>query len=143
MRRIVFTGSLVVMLSACLLAACSSGPKEEVKLGGIALTDVFDGLVIRTDQMLKGLSQGGSTADARDEIISINDGYDDLIFHAWKLPPEGQTELAKRATRHLPTVERLVYMVEGSPLEATLLTDLEAMRDRVKILMVTPYKSPE
>jgi hypothetical protein len=127
----------------CLLAACSSGPGEEVKLGGISLIDVFDGLAIRTDQMLKGLSQGGSAADAQDEVRSINDGYDDLIFHAWKLPPDGQTELAKRATRQLPTVERLVYMVEGSPLEATLLADLEAMRDRVRILMVTPYKAPE
>jgi len=127
----------------CLLVGCSSGPGEEVKLGGISLIEVFDGLAIRTDQMLKGLSQGGSAADARDEIRSINDGYDDLIFHAWKLPPDGQTELAKRATRQLPTVERLVYMVEGSPLEATLLTDLEGMRARVGTLMVTPYKQPQ
>jgi predicted small secreted protein len=140
MRRVV---PAIFLACACLLAACSSGPKEEVQLGGISLLEVFDGLAIRTDQMLKGLSQGGSAADARSEIQSINDGYDDLIFHAWKLPPKGQSELAKRATRQLPTVERLVYMTEGSPLEATLLTDLEAMRDKVGTLMVTPYKQPE
>jgi hypothetical protein len=140
MRRLLPVCCLAVI---CLLAACSSGPKEEVQLGGISLIEVFDGLAIRTDQMLKGLSQGGSAADARDEIQSINDGYDDLIFHAWKLPPAGQTELAKRAARQLPTVERLVYMVEGSPLEAALLADLRTMRDRVETLMVTPYKEPE
>ena len=142
MRRTVSACSVVLAL-ALALTACSSGPKEEVQLGGISLLEVFDGLAIRTDQMLKGLSQGGSAANARSEIQSINDGYDDLIFHAWKLPPKGQTELAKRAARQLPTAERLVYMTEGSPLEATLLTDLEAMRNKVETLMVTPYKQPE
>lgn len=137
MRRAPVFCCLVVLT---MLAGCASAPKEEVKLGGIALTQVLDGLANRTDQMLKGLQQGGSAADAVDEARDINDGYDDLIYHAWKLPPDGQKELAKRAGRQLPTVDNLAYMLEGSQLEATLLPEIEAMADKVKVLMVTPYK---
>lgn len=136
MRRVRFACAV-----ACLLAAaCASPPREEVKLAGIALTEVLDGLATRTGQMLKGLQQGGSAATALDEARSINDGYDDLIYHAWKLPPDGQSELAKRAARQLPTVENLAYMLEGSPLEATLLPEIEAMADKIQLLMSTPYK---
>ena len=40
-------------------------------------------------------------------------------------------------------VERLGFAVEGTPLEATLLPELEAVADKVKVLMATPYKAPE
>ncbi len=137
MRRVPVFACLVAVI---LLAACASPPKEEVKLAGIATTEVLDGLATRTNQMLKGLQQGGSGADALEEARSINDGYDDLIYHAWKLPPEGQNELAKRAARQLPTVENLAFMLDGSQLEATLLPEIEAMAGKIQLLMSTPYK---
>ncbi|MBE0566186.1 MAG: hypothetical protein IH621_09530 [Krumholzibacteria bacterium] len=134
---------ICLLAAAALLAACASTPRHEVELGGIALTDVLDGLGVRTNQMLKNLQAGGSAADALQELRDINDGYDDLIFHAWKLSPVGQNELADRAGRQLPNVERLAFAVDGTPLEATLLPELEAMADKVKVLMATPYKAPE
>ena len=140
MRR---TLAVCLLAVAAVLAACASTPRQEVEVGGIALTEVLDGRAVRTNQTLKNLQAGGSAADALQELRSINDGYDDLIFHAWKLPPSGQKELADRAGRQLPDVERLAFAVDGTPLEATLLPELEAMADKVKVLMATPYKAPE
>jgi hypothetical protein len=40
-------------------------------------------------------------------------------------------------------VQSLLWSVDGSPLEATLRGPLEAMEDKIKVLMVTPYRQPE
>ncbi len=138
MRRIA-----AALIACALVAGCASTPNEEVQLGGISLVEVIDGLGNRTAQVLKNLRGGGSVERAAADLASINDGYDDLIFHAWKLSPDGQKELAKRAERHIPAVQDLIRAVDGSSLEAALLDPLEAMRTKVGILASTPYRQPE
>ena len=128
---------------AVTLAGCSSGPGEEVKLGGISLVEVIDGLGARTHQVLQGLRRGDSPETVAAELAAINTDYDDLIYHAWKLPDKGQQELAKRARQQQSTVRDLIWAVEGSPLQRTLNPALAEMLDKVEILMVTPYKKVE
>jgi uncharacterized protein (DUF433 family) len=137
------TTMILAALLLAGLAGCSSGPGEEVKLGGISLIEVIDGLGVRTQQVLQGLRRGQSPEAVAAEMQAINEGYDDLIFHAWKLPAKGQQELAKRARQQQSTVQDLIWAVEGSPLQRTLNPSLVDMLDKVETLMVTPYKKVE
>lgn len=139
---------LLVPCALCLLmlvqAGCASKPSEDVRLGGIALTDVLDGLVKRANRVLSTIN-GLEAADAAvPELKAINDDFEDLRFHAPKLSAKGQDELAKRAKKYYNDINGMTAAVLDSPALATRIGgEMEAMLGHLTALMVPPYQPYE
>ena len=132
-------------LALLLLAGCGgSKPSEDVKLGGIALTEVLDGLMNRANRTLSGINGLAAAEAAVPELQAINDDFEDLRFHAPKLPEAGQNELAKRARGHQPQLEAMVQAVRRSPALASLLgTEMDRMLEHLNMLMAPPYRAED
>lgn len=135
----------VFAVSAVVLAGCGgSKPSEDVKLGGIALTDVLDGLLTRANRALGGIQSLETAQAAVPELHVVNDDFVDLRFHAPKLSPAGQDELAKRARQHQPELHGMVRAVQESPALAEIMgTEMEEMLGHLSWLMAPPYRADE
>ena len=133
--------ALIPCLVLVLLAGCASAPSEDVKLGGIALTEVLDGLAKRTVRVMQSIN-GLDAADAAvPELRIINDDFEDLRYHAPKLSEKGQQELAKHANKYYPQLNSMVQMVMDSPPLANRIGgEMEAMLGHLQALMAPPYK---
>ena len=122
--RFAFAAFAFAIATLIVLAGCGgSKPSEDVKLGGIALTEVLDGLMNRTNQALRGISDGPSADAAKKSLAAIDEDFDDLAFHLPKLSPDGRTEFAKHVEKRLPEMEQMRAMVHRSPQLSMLLGD--------------------
>jgi len=139
------TVRFAVLLAIFVLAGCGSGkPSEEVKLGGIALTEVLDGLMIRAERALGGITGLESAQATAPTLREINDDFEDLMFHAPKLGPAGQDELAKRARKHQPQLQAMTRAVNESPALGEILgAEMNKMYQELSWLMAPPYKTVE
>jgi hypothetical protein len=120
MTRTAATRLLTVLLLASLLAGCSSRPDPETELGGISTIDYLDGLVQRTGRALGSIRGMESANAAAPKLEQISIDYDDLLYHAPKLSPEGREKLAKAARGYWPQLESMDEMIRQSP----VLTDV-------------------
>jgi hypothetical protein len=139
------TASVVLCLALVLLAGCGGGkPSEDVQLGGLALTDVLDGLMTRTVRVLSSIN-GLEAADAAEpRLQEINDDFYDLRYHAPKLSETGQRELARHAGKQCMQVRAMVDTVMGMrPLADRLGGQMTTMMGHLEALMAPPYKEPD
>jgi hypothetical protein len=135
-----FIGLVLLLFAGC----GGSKPSEDVKLGGIALTEVLDGLMNRATRTLSGINGLTAAEAAVPQLRAINDDFEDLRFHAPKLPEAGQTELAKRARHHYPQLEAMVGAVQRSPALASLLgAEMDRMLAHLSMLMAPPYREED
>ncbi len=141
--RLIFALSLAALFLATLpLAGCSSGgkPSEDVRLGGIALTEVLDGLLIRAVRTLSTINSLETADAAAPELKLINDDFYDLRYHAPKLSETGQRELAEHASKQYIQLRSMVDAVAGSPaLDAKIGGEMAAMMVHLEALMAPPY----
>jgi len=142
-KRVLVTAVLLIVALACSIG-CSSKPSEEVKLGGIALTDILQGLLDRTGRALSSVYDMNSAEAAKMDLQAINDDYDDLIYHAPKLSYEGQDELAKKARKAMPTLQHTVRNINESPAMSEVLgPEMNAMFEKLGMLAAASYTQPE
>lgn len=132
---------LVVMV----LAGCGGGqPSPEVRLQGIALTEVLDGLLIRAVRTLSSINSLDTAEAAAPELTIINDDFYDLRYHAVKLSDVGQRELAEHAHKQYYQLQSMVDMVGGSPaLDNVIGGEMATMMVHLEALMAPPYREPE
>ena len=136
---------LTVLALVLLVAGCGGNkPSEDVKLGGIALTDVLDGLMVRTKQALAGIRSMETAQASVPRLVEINDDFEDLRYHAPKLSPAGQDELAKSARKHQPEVVAMVRAVRDSPALYDIMgEEMEKMLGQLNWLMAPPFAAEE
>lgn len=133
-KRALLTTVLLIVTLGCL-SGCSSAPSEEVKLGGIALTDILQGLLDRTSRALSSVYDMNSAEAAAVDLKAINDDYDDLIYHTPKLSYEGQDELASKAQKAMPMLQETVRRINESPAMSKVLgPEMNAMFEKLGIL---------
>lgn len=132
--------ALILILTAGLLAAgCSSGPSEEVKLGGIDTTEMLQGLLDRTARTLATVYDIQSAEAAVGPLQAINDDYDDLLYHVDKLSPKGRQELAKKAQTAMPSMSQAVSRINQIEQLADILgPQMNPMLEKLAQLAVAP-----
>ena len=106
-KRVLVTTVLMIAIGACF-GGCSSGPSEEVKLGGIDTTEMLQGLLDRTARTLASVRDLNSAKAAVAPLKAINDDYDDMLYHVPKLSDKGRGELAKEAQKAMPSLQGAV-----------------------------------
>ena len=137
--------SAALCLIVLVLAGCGGGqPSPEVRLQGIALTEVLDGLLIRAVRTLSSINSLDTAEAVAPELTIINDDFYDLRYHAVKLSDVGQRELAEHANKQYYQLQSMVDMVAGSPaLEARIGGQMTTMMVHLEVLMAPPYRDPE
>ncbi len=111
-RLIILSLTLVSLL---MISGCSSGPNPALNLGGIDIEEVFDGQMLRVQQILGGITDQASLDEASSELQTVSYNLDDLIFNSQKLSLDGQTALSMLAMKEGPKLELLVNEVNNSP----------------------------
>ncbi len=111
--RLIFLS--VILVAVIAIGGCSSKPNPELNLGGIDIEEVFNGQILRVNQILGGISDQSSLDKAKDELMVVGTNFDDLIFNSAKLSHDGQTALSILALGEAPKIERLVNEVKASP----------------------------
>lgn len=132
-------------LALLVFAGCGGGgPSPEVQLGGIYLTDVLDGLMLRAGRTLSTINSIETAEAAAPELKIINDDFYDLRYHAVKLSEMGQREMAVYARKHYNQLRSMVDSVKGSPaLDARIGGEMATMLGHLEALMAPPYGEPE
>ena len=127
----------VVLMIAILAGAigCSKGPSEEVKLGGIDLAEMLQGLLDRTGRTLASVRDMQSAKAAVAPLQAINDDFDDMIYHAPKLSDKGREELADEAWKAMPSLQDAVRRINESPAMSDILgAQMNAMFEKLGTL---------
>ena len=107
---------LLFLASFSLVAGCGGGgPDVTVGPGGISQGDALDGLMARTQQALSRVNSVESAQRANQDLVRINQDYDDLLYHMTKLNPEGRREMSKKAAGALPGLQDMADQIHGMP----------------------------
>jgi len=131
----------IFVLAAVLAAGqgCGRTSNEEVKVGGIDLTEMLQGLLDRTSRALGGVQGIDSAKAAVPELRLINEDYDDMLYHVDKLSPKGREELAKKARLALPGLQDVAWRINDNPsLSEVLGGEMNAMLEKLTQLAAAP-----
>lgn len=129
---------LVGLVGAVLLmsSGCGGSSNKNLDLGGINLGEVLDGMVARTQQALASVKDQHSAQAASDQLELISQDFDDLAYHAPKLPAEGQIALTKKVSKNLGLMEEMARSINGSPaLRDILGAQMNTLVEKMKGLM--------
>jgi hypothetical protein len=133
-KRVLVIAVLMIAILACT-SGCSSKSSEEVKLGGIDLTEMLQGLLDRTSRTLSSVRDMKSAKAAAVDLRAINDDFDDMIYHVPKLSYAGQEELGKKAQKSMPMLQQAVRHINESPAMSEILgAEMNAMFDKLGVL---------
>lgn len=111
-RFVTFSLTLVSML---LISGCSSGPNPALNLGGIDIEEVFNGQMMRVQQILGGVNSQATLDKAATDLQTVSYNLDDLIFNSQKLSLDGQTALSMLAMKEGTQLQTLVDEVNRTP----------------------------
>ena len=125
----------LTLLTAGPLTGCSSGPDPAMELGGINLGEALDGLLARTQQIMSHVNSIDSAKKANEDLMRLNQDYDDLIYHVPKLSEEGRLALAKKSARALPEMQALANRIHEMPaLDDILGETLDTMVENLSLV---------
>ena len=106
---------LLVLVSVLPLTGCAPGPDLTVGPGGISQGAALDGLLARTQRAMAQVNSVDSAKKANEDLIRINEDYDDLLFHMQKLEFNGRIAMAKKSMSALPEMQRMVAQIHEMP----------------------------
>ncbi len=109
---------ILCVLSVAVVSApgCGGGgPNPAMELGGINTGEVLQGLLARTQRAMSQVNSVDGAKAANEELLRINQDYDDLLFHIPKLSDEGRAALAKKSSRALPEMRSMVNQIHEMP----------------------------
>jgi len=127
---------MVALAGLLVVGGCGSESRPDMKLGGIDLGQMLDGLMMRTQRTLGSVQDEATARTAAKELKVINGDLDDLVFHAPKLSSEALIELKKQTTDYLVQLEQASGYVETNPgLQDILGPELTAMTGKLEDLI--------
>lgn len=135
--RVRLTVAVCLLIAGLLLlAGCGGSSNQNLKLGGIDLGEVLEGLVARTQKALGSVRDQTSAVAASKQLDLISQDFDDLAYHVPKLPVDGQIALTKKVSQNLGQMEEMAASVNGSPaLKSILGGQMKTLVAKMKGLM--------
>lgn len=109
------TCRLVPLLLIALAGCGGSQPAQTLGPGGLNTETILQGLQARTHRTVAQVGGLEDARRARAELQRISEDYDDLLFQAEKLTPDGRTVLSRAAARAQPGLASLVQQVHDMP----------------------------
>jgi len=105
----------LALVSIVLANGCSSGPNPALNLGGIDLEEVFNGQMLRVQQILGSVNSQSTLDKAASDLQTVSYNLDDLIFNSQKLSLDGQTALSMMAMKEGPNLKTMSNEVNNNP----------------------------
>ena len=133
--RIVLCTLILVLLAG--LAGCGGGGNsQEMELGGINTGDMLDGLLNRTFRALGSVNSMQTAEAAVPQLESINDDFDDLIYHVPKLSEEGRAEMSKKTKKAMPEIQDMARRINDmGSLGDILGPEMNSMVEKLGLLL--------
>ncbi len=133
--RNIFLIALALVLGLGLVG-CGGGNSPNLELGGINTGDMLDGLLARTFRALGSVNSMQAAEAAVPQLKTINDDFDDLIYHIPKLSDEGRSELSNKAKKAMPEIQDMARRINDMPgLSDILGSEMNSMVEKLGLLL--------